>query len=530
MLQTEAVTESGGGRAKIGMALISVNDRAGLVPLACFLRRKGVRLIATSGTAEYLGKNGIDVHKTESLTGFGQVMGGRLKTLHPTIHGGLLGRRDVKADVEVMQKYKMPCFDLLVANFYPFPANTESKDKYTHEQIIESIDIGGSAMLRAAAKNYRYLTVVHDRKDYMEIQKELETSGGICLATREKLAHKAFAVTAAYDAAIDRYFATFRGGFPLSVAEARFAENLHYGENPHQSAALYRTQTTPPLFTRISSGNALSYNNYVDFGVVIELVDSLGTGAACAIVKHASPCGVAIGEHIQDAFVKAYESDPVSVFGGIIGLNRRMDEATARLVASRFYSGVAACGYTEAALRVLQEKQGLKLVDVDAEGIKYWMQKKHEIRYVAGGCLMQERDLKMFGDIEVRSCTSKDVDTREAQDLLFAWRVSKFCRSNAVVCACDGQVLGVGSGCLNRIDATRAALGNAQKFHSSLVERSVLASDGFFPFDDCVELAAENGVKCIMQPGGAKMDGKVISTSDRFGVAMVLSGMRHFKH
>ena len=460
-------------------------------------------------------------------------MGGRLKTLHPIIHGGLLGRRDTKEDTEVMQKHKMPYFDLLVVNLYPFATKAESKDKYTHEQIIESIDIGGPAMLRAAAKNYRYLTVVHDHKDYAAIERELEASGGICLATREQLAHKSFAITASYDAAIDRYFATLHdGGFPLSVAEYRFSEDLRYGENPHQSAALYRTQTAPPLFTKLPSNSALSYNNYVDFGLAVELVAALGADAdaACAIVKHASPCGVAVRERGKDAFIKAYESDPVSAFGGIIGLNRGMDEATARLIVSRFYAGVAAYGYTEAALRVLQEKKGLKLVDVDAEGIKYWMQKKHEIRYVAGGCLMQERDLKMLGNVELRSCTRRDVEPREAQDLLFAWCVSKFCHSNAVVCACDGQVLGVGWGCSNRIDAARAAIRNAQKFHSSLVGRSVLASDGFFPFDDCVKLAAENGIKCIIQPGGAKMDDTVLNTSDQLGVAMVFSGMRNFKH
>ncbi len=512
--------------SKVARALLSVSDKSGIVELARALAAAGVQIISTGGTAKLLEKEGVRATEVSAHTGFAEMLDGRVKTLHPKIHGGLLARRDDPAHLAAIKAAGIEPIDLLVVNLYPFQATVADPDCRL-EDAIENIDIGGPAMLRAAAKNYTGVAVLVDPADYPKVLAEMK-SGGISEKTRFALARKAFAHTAAYDGAIANYLSSLNTKFPetLTLQFTRLQE-LRYGENPHQSAAFYRdTQPVAGGLARYKQiqGKELSYNNIADADAAWECVKSF-TEPACVIVKHANPCGVAVGANLPDAYARAFRTDPISAFGGILAFNRALDRVTAEAIGRRFAEVIIAPRVEAEAQKAFAAKTNLRLLEVplahDAQA--------HDFKRVGGGLLVQSTDAQVLNEAELKIPTRKKPTQEQMRDLLFAWRVAKFVKSNAIVFARDGATLGIGAGQMSRLDSARVAVFKAQEAKLELAG-SVAASDAFFPFRDGLDALAVAGATAVIQPGGSVKDGEVIAAADERGIAMVFTGMRHFRH
>ena len=520
----------------VTQALLSVSDKTGLVAFALGLSRLGIRLLSTGGTARALVEAGLPVTEVGEYTGFPEMLDGRVKTLHPRVHGGILARRDLPAHAAALEKHDIPTIDLVVVNLYPF-RETVARPGCTLEDAIENIDIGGPAMVRSAAKNWHDVGIVVDPADYPALLAELEAGGRVLSApTRFALARKAFSHTAAYDGAISNWL-TARGpdgsvaAFPDQLNfQAAKQQDLRYGENPHQHAAFYR-DLTPPAGSiatfRQLQGKELSYNNIADSDAAWECVKTFGE-PACVIVKHANPCGVAIALTPAEAYKKAFATDPVSAFGGIIAFNRPIDAATVETVAAQFLEVLIAPGYTEDALAAIRRKVNVRVLEIALPGPGAkpgaWDWKR-----VGGGLLVQTPDAHNVDAGELRVVTQKAPTAAQVDDLLFAWRVAKFVKSNAIVYCGNGQTLGIGAGQMSRVDSTRIAAIKAKNAILSLAG-SVVASDAFFPFRDGLDVVADNGAVAVIQPGGSMRDDEVIAAADERGIAMVFTGVRHFRH
>jgi phosphoribosylaminoimidazolecarboxamide formyltransferase/IMP cyclohydrolase len=514
---------------KVQRALVSVSDKRNLIPFARGLQRLGVEILSTGGTWRQLNDAGIDAVEVSSRTGFPEIMGGRVKTLHPTIHGGLLGRRGT--DDEVMSEHGIEPIDLLAVNLYPFE-ETIRKDDATLADAIENIDIGGPAMIRAASKNHESVAVVVDPDDYDAILDALQ-SEQMTVEYRRGLATKAYAHTASYDAAITRYLAASLAAEPLSermlYAGSRI-ERLRYGENPHQEAAFYSDQlATPGTLARAEQlqGKALSYNNIADSDAALECVRQFSQ-AACVIVKHANPCGVAISDNILDAYDRAFKTDPTSAFGGIIAFNRTLDKATSRAIIDRqFVEVIIAPEIADDALPVLAEKKNVRVLRCGER--QESGDAGFDFKKVSGGLLVQTSDAGVVTAADLDVVSKKAPDDAAVSDLLFAWKVAKFVKSNAIVFCRDGMTIGIGAGQMSRVYSTKIAAIKAEDEGLSL-KGSVMASDAFFPFRDGIDTAAQYGISAIIQPGGSMRDEEVIAAANEHDLAMVFTGMRHFRH
>jgi phosphoribosylaminoimidazolecarboxamide formyltransferase/IMP cyclohydrolase len=523
----------------IGRALISVSDKTGLLELARALGAAGVELISTGGTSNMLRAAGLKVSDVEDVTGYPEMMNGRVKTLHPAIHGGLLALRDDDEHLVAMAAHGIEPIDLLIVNLYPFEDTVAKGGDYS--ACIENIDIGGPAMIRAAAKNHGFVAVVTDPADYAGLLAELAVNDGATrLAFRQQLAQAAFARTASYDAAVSNWMA---GAVQIATPKHRafagvLAQGLRYGENPHQKAAFYVDGTARQGVSTAQQwqGKELSYNNINDTDAAFEMVAEFdpALGAAVVIVKHANPCGVALGASLREAYGRAYDCDPTSAFGGIIALNQILDAETAQEISKLFTEVVIAPGATDGAKAVFAAKKNLRLLttaglpDPSAGGLAY--------RQVAGGFLVQDRDNGATAPGDLKVVTKRAPTKNELSDLLFAWKVAKHVKSNAIVYVKDGATVGVGAGQMSRIDSTRIAASKAADMAKALgLEQSptlgsVVASDAFFPFADGVMAAAQAGATAIIQPGGSMRDEEVIAAADAAGLAMVFTGQRHFRH
>jgi phosphoribosylaminoimidazolecarboxamide formyltransferase/IMP cyclohydrolase len=511
---------------KVKRALVSVSDKSGVVDLARALSALGVELLSTGGTAKLLQKEGLAVTEVSAYTGFAEMLDGRVKTLHPKIHGGLLARRDLPDHMEAIRAAGIAPIDLLVVNLYPFAATVADPD-CTLEAAIENIDIGGPAMLRAAAKNYAGVAVLVDPADYARVLSELR-AGGVSEPTRFALAKKAFAHTAAYDGAIANYLSSRDGAFPETLTlQLQKLQDLRYGENPHQRAAFYRDARAVPgslASYRQIQGKELSYNNIADADAAWECVKSFAE-PACVIVKHANPCGVATGENLLEAYEKALRCDPVSAFGGILAFNRALDRATAQALGKQFAEVIIAPRVEPEAQKELASKANLRVLEVP---MSHEVQ-AHDYKRVGGGLLVQTSDSELLNENELREVTRKRPTEAQKRDLLFAWRVAKFVKSNAIVFCAGGATLGIGAGQMSRLDSVRVAALKAKDAKLDL-KGAVVASDAFFPFRDGLDALADAGAAAVIQPGGSVRDAEVIAAADERGIAMVLTGMRHFRH
>ena len=519
----------------IKRALISVSDKQGLVEFARGLKKFNVEILSTGGTAKLLADNGIAVIEVGDYTGFPEMLDGRVKTLHPKIHGGILGRRDVDAHVKAMDDADIPPIDMVVVNLYPFAA-TIAKPNCTFNDAIENIDIGGPAMVRAAAKNYAHVVVVTDPADYKSLLSEMDMTGGIIGGdTRFNFARKAFSHTAEYDGTISNYLTSIdsrgrREGFPQRLnLHFSIAQELRYGENPHQNAAFYAIAAEKEASiasARQLQGKELSYNNIADADAALECVKQFNEAPACVIVKHANPCGVAYGASFLEAYDRAYKTDPESAFGGIIALNGELDAATAQAILERqFVEVIIAPKVSAAAVSVAAAKKNVRLLECGV-----WPKEpapRLDFKKVTGGLLLQEADQALYSELNV--VTKRAPTETEMADLLFAWRVAKYVKSNAIVYAKDKMTIGVGAGQMSRVNSARIAAIKAE--HAGLaVAGSVMASDAFFPFRDGIDQAAAAGIAAVIQPGGSMRDEEVIAAADEHGMAMVFTGMRHFRH
>ncbi len=514
-------------------ALISVSDKTGVVEFARALAGFGVRILSTGGTAKLLAEAGVAVTEVAGYTGFPEMLDGRVKTLHPRIHGGILARRDLPEHVQAMEREGIDYIDIVAVNLYPF-RETVAKPGCTLDDAIENIDIGGPAMVRAAAKNYRHVAVLTDPGDYAALITEMGASGGgVSLETRFALAKKAFSHTAQYDGAISNYLTSLgtdgaREAFParLNLSFAKM-QDLRYGENPHQQAAFYRDpDPVAGSLARYSQlqGKELSYNNIADADAAWECVKTFDA-PACVIIKHANPCGVAMAATPLEAYRLAFATDSTSAFGGIIAFNRELDAATAEAVVQQFVEVVIAPAVSASARQVFAAKANVRVLEVPlAEGANDW-----DLKRVGGGVLVQSPDARNVAPTELRVVTRKAPDEEQLRDLMFAWRVAKFVKSNAIVFGGNGRTLGVGAGQMSRVDSARIASIKAQQASLSLAG-SVVASDAFFPFRDGLDVVVDAGAIAVIQPGGSVRDEEVIAAADERGIAMVLTGVRHFRH
>jgi phosphoribosylaminoimidazolecarboxamide formyltransferase/IMP cyclohydrolase len=516
---------------RIQRALISVSDKTGVVDFAKALAAHGVELLSTGGTAKLLASAGLPVIEVGDYTGFPEMMDGRVKTLHPKVHGGILARRDLPEHVAAMKQHGIPPIDMVVVNLYPF-AQTVAKAGCTMDDAIENIDIGGPAMVRASAKNHAFVVIVTDPADYASLANKLSASGGrIGFADRYALAAKAFSHTAEYDGMISSWLTArdekgAKRDFPDRMnLQFSLAQTLRYGENPHQSAAFY-VERDPAEGTLASfrqlQGKELSYNNIADADAAWECCRTFDV-PACVIVKHANPCGVAIAQSPLEAYRRAFLTDPTSAFGGIIAFNLPVDGPTAEAVSKQFVEVVIAPAYEEAAKRVFAAKQNVRLLAIDAAKDLNHL----DMKRVGGGLLVQTPDA--FDVSELRFVTKRKPTQAEMNDLVFAFRVAKFVKSNAIVFCGGGMTLGVGAGQMSRVDSTRIAAIKAKNNGLSLAG-SVAASDAFFPFRDGLDVIAKAGAKAVIQPGGSMRDEEVIAAANEHGMAMVVTGMRHFRH
>jgi phosphoribosylaminoimidazolecarboxamide formyltransferase/IMP cyclohydrolase len=520
----------------IRRALFSVSDKTGLVEFGKFLAQRGIEILSTGGTAKALADAGVKVTEVSAHTGFPEIMDGRVKTLHPTVHGGILARRSDKAHLAAMEKHGIAPIDLVVVNLYPFEATVAKGADY--DTCVENIDIGGPAMIRAAAKNHESVTVVVDPEDYQPVMDEMAASNGATTeALRKRLAATAYARTAAYDAAVSAWFASVQGEkFPRRIAFAgRLAQSMRYGENPHQAAAFYKTGDARPGVASASQlqGKELSYNNLNDTDAAFELAAEFDKPAV-AIIKHANPCGVSIGTSLAEAYGRALACDPVSAFGGIVAVNRTLDAATAELIAKLFAEVIIAPKVDDGARKVLAAKKNLRVLetgampDPAAPGLAW--------RQLAGGFLVQDRDSGRITKAELKTVTKRAPTAAEIDDLLFAFTVCKHVKSNAIVYVKNGATVGIGAGQMSRVDSSRIAARKAEDAAQAAGAKepatrgSVVASDAFFPFADGLEAAIAAGATAVIQPGGSVRDDEVIAAADKAGIAMVFTGMRHFRH
>ena len=518
----------------ITQALLSVSDKTGIREFASALYQMGVKILSTGGTAKLLSESGIPVTEVGDYTGFPEMLDGRVKTLHPRVHGGILGRRDIPEHVETMKKADIPPIDLVVVNLYPF-SQTVARENCSLEDAIENIDIGGPTMVRAAAKNYHHVAIVTDPADYGRVLAEMgANAGAVSDATRFDLAKKAFSHTAAYDSAISNYLTAIepdgtRGEFPAQI-NFNFVrvQNMRYGENPHQQAAFYRDPVALPggiaSYTQVQ-GKELSYNNIGDADAAWECVKTFDE-PACVIVKHANPCGVAIADSPLNAYKLAYATDTTSAFGGIIAFNRELDaETAAAITANQFVEVIVAPGATYAALDVTAAKQNVRVLTVPLSDAH----NRFDFKRVGGGLLVQSPDALNVQAGELRVVTRAQPSAAQLKDLLFAWKVAKYVKSNAIVFCKDGRTLGVGAGQMSRVDSTKIA--SIKAAHAGLdLSGSVVASDAFFPFRDGLDVLAQAGARAVIQPGGSMRDEEVIAAADEQNIAMVFTGYRHFRH
>jgi phosphoribosylaminoimidazolecarboxamide formyltransferase/IMP cyclohydrolase len=523
--------------APITQALLSVSDKTGLVEFARGLAGLGVRLLSTGGTAKALAGAGLPVTEIGAYTGFPEMLDGRVKTLHPKVHGGILARRDLPAHAAALEQHGIPPIDLVVVNLYPF-RETVAAPGCTVDDAIENIDIGGPTMVRAAAKNWQHVGIVVDPADYGALLAEMAAGGrALSAATRFGLARKAFSHTASYDGAISNWLTArgpdgTAGAFPDRFnLQAAKVQDLRYGENPHQQAAFYRDEKPAPgtiAAYRQLQGKELSYNNIGDSDAAWECVKTFAE-PACVIVKHANPCGVAIAASPLDAYRKAFATDPTSAFGGIIAFNRPVDAATLEAVSAQFLEVLLAPAYTDDALAVIRRKQNVRVLEIALPPAGVPAPAGWDFKRVGGGFLLQTPDARNVVPGELRVVTRRAPTDEQLTDLMFAWRVAKFVKSNAIVYCVGGQTLGIGAGQMSRVDSTRIAAIKAQNAGLPLAG-SVVASDAFFPFRDGLDVAADNGAVAVIQPGGSVRDDEVIAAADERGIAMVLTGIRHFRH
>jgi phosphoribosylaminoimidazolecarboxamide formyltransferase / IMP cyclohydrolase len=520
-------------------ALISVSDKTGIVELAKELAACGLKLLSTGGTAKLLQDAGLTVTEVAEHTGFPEMLDGRVKTLHPRVHGGLLARRDMPAHMAALKAHNIDTIDVLVVNLYPFEA-TVAKEGCTLEDAIENIDIGGPAMVRSAAKNWKDVAVLTDASQYAGVIAELK-SGGISQATKFKLSVAAFNRIAQYDAAISDYLSSLQEGgtrsqFP-EQANSNFIklQDLRYGENPHQQAAFYRDLYPAPgslVTAQQLQGKELSYNNIADADAAWECVKSF-SGPACVIVKHANPCGVALGASALEAYSKAFQTDPTSAFGGIIALNCMLDGAAAQAINKQFVEVLMAPEFTPEALEVFKAKANVRLLKISLPpgGARPWDKGQNlmDVKRIGSGLLMQTADNHELQLSDLKVVTTKQPAPEQLQDLLFAWKVAKYVKSNAIVFCKDGMTMGVGAGQMSRLDSARIASIKADHANLSL-QGTAVASDAFFPFRDGLDVVVDAGATCVIQPGGSMRDQEVIDAANERGVAMVFTGVRHFRH
>ena len=520
--------------SKITRALISVSDKSGIIEFAKSLYTyHGIEILSTGGTAKLLAENGIPVIEVSDYTGFPEMMDGRVKTLHPRIHGGLLGRRGT--DEAVMEEHDIPPIDMVVVNLYPFEETVAKKD-CSLELAIENIDIGGPTMLRAAAKNHASVTVVVDASDYTRILNEIKDNNGcVTDATRFDLAVKTYEHTSHYDGAIANYLGCIAADGSKTTFPRTFNSQYHkmqemrYGENPHQAAAFYveAKQSGANIATaKQLQGKELSFNNIGDTDAALECIKQFNEGPACVIVKHANPCGVSVSHNILEAYENAYATDPESAFGGIIAFNRELDADTASVIVERqFVEVIIAPKISSEAVKVVAKKKNVRLLECGE-----WANEevaRLDFKRVNGGLLVQDADLALYEELKV--VTKRQPTEQEMQDLLFTWRVAKFVKSNAIVYGKGNMTIGVGAGQMSRVNSARIAGIKAE--HASLeVKGSVMASDAFFPFRDGLDQAAENGITAVIQPGGSMRDDEVIAAANEHNIAMIFTGMRHFRH
>ncbi len=508
---------------RIRRALISVSDKAGIVDFARELARFDVEIVSTGGTAKALRDAGIKVRDISEITGFPEMMDGRVKTLHPRVHGGLLALRDNEEHVAAMKQHEIQPIDLVVVNLYPF-AETIAREGVTREEAIEQIDIGGPAMIRSAAKNARDVAVIVSSDEYSTIVNELNEHGGaLSINTRNRLAQKAFEHTARYDIMVSAYLAGASDPLPdhLSWTMNKISD-LRYGENPHQKAALYRTTASGGIANAaVLSGKEMSFNNYVDAEAAWQLVCDF-EDTACAIIKHTNPAGVGLGNNAAEAYQKALATDPVSAFGGIVAFNCTVDVAAAQEVTKIFTEVIIAPGYDPEALEVLRTKKNLRVIRMEERD----RTKGVEFKQIGGGVLVQTVDDHKLDAEQLKVVTTRKPSDEEIRALLFAWTVCKHTKSNAIVYARAGQTVGVGAGQMSRVDSVKIGAMRAQL----PVAGSVLASDAFFPFRDGIDEAAKHGITAVIQPGGSVRDDEVIAAANEHGLAMVFTGVRHFKH
>lgn len=506
-------------------ALISVSDKTGLVEFAKALVELDYEILSTGGTARSLRDAGVAVVEVSDVTKFPEILDGRVKTLHPIIHAGILAR-GTEEHMQTLKDMDITPIDLVVINLYPFEA-TIAKEGVDQQTAIENIDIGGPTMVRAAAKNHERVSIVVDPAQYDDVIAALKSDEGITLAQRQKLAMRAFEMTARYDAAISQYLVS---QFAEDVFEPSYSfggvlkQGLRYGENPHQKAAFYASSTKPGTLAGAEQlgGKELSYNNIVDTDAAWQMVNEFTDRPACAIIKHTNPCGFAVGSTVLEAFTKAHDADPLSSYGGIIAFNRVLDQATAEEIIKTFFEAVIAPGYEDGVVDILHKKEKLRILDTHACGqvTTPW------IETISGGFLVQERDIHHLDPAELKVVTETQPDPALLDDLVFAWNVVKHVKSNAIVVAKDGVSIGVGAGQMNRVGSCDIALKHA----GDKAKGAVLASDAFFPFADNIEVAAAAGITAIIQPGGSIRDQEVIDACNKFGIAMVFTGVRHFKH
>ena len=527
-------------------ALLSVSDKTGVLDLARALHALGIRLLSTGGTAKLLADHGLPVTEVAEMTGFPEMLDGRVKTLHPKVHGGLLARRDVPAHMQALADHGIDTIDLLVVNLYPFEA-TVARAGCTLEEAIENIDIGGPAMVRSAAKNWKDVAVLTDASQYETVIAELQTQGAVSSTTKFALSVAAFNRISQYDGAISDYLSSVQPDGTLAAfpgqTNGRFVklQDLRYGENPHQHAAFYRDMYPAPgslVTAQQLQGKELSYNNIADADAAWECVKSFDT-PACVIVKHANPCGVAVAHDASSAYAKAFSTDPTSAFGGIIAFNCELDGATAQHVSAQFVEVLMAPSFSPEALQTLALKPNVRVLQialpyalgVAARGTSAWDLGRNavDVKRIGSGLLMQTADNHELTLADMQVVTQVQPTAAQLQDLLFAWKVAKYVKSNAIVFCKDGMTMGVGAGQMSRLDSARIA--SIKAGHAGLtLAGTVVASDAFFPFRDGLDVVVDAGATCIIQPGGSMRDDEVVRAANERGVAMVYTGVRHFRH
>lgn len=514
---------------KIGRALISVYDKNGIVEFAKGLQRLGIEIISTGGTAKHLNESGIKTTAISEITGFPEILAGRVKTLHPKIFGGLLALRSDGSQMKEIDEHSIKPLDLVVVNLYPFERTIADKSA-SLQDALENIDIGGPSLIRAAAKNYQDVTVVTSPAQYSEVLAEIEDkSGETSLALRRKLAATAFSVTSNYDAKITAYLQETEDFSPNVSFQFEKIQDLRYGENPHQKAALYR-KSSDVLSGLVNAkqlhGKELSFNNLIDLDAALGVCQEFEETCA-VIIKHTNPCGVATGETLQSAFLNAKATDPVSAFGSIIGCNRSVDEATAQAISEMFVEAVLAPAFDPAALKTLQSKKNLRLIQ-SAEATNH-RPRAIDIKTISGGFLLQDTDNVDSGKLEYKVVTKREPSPEEWTALKFGWRVCKWIKSNAIVYCLKDRTIGIGAGQMSRVDSSNIAVEKAGRMGLDLTG-TVMASDAFFPFRDGIDVAAQSGARAVIQPGGSIRDDEVIAAADEHDMAMIFTGIRHFRH